>query len=143
MAPPATASAQRYKADQSDAQLGTQKARLTPLLPSQYLARQFHKGAGIDVGFFAHPSFVSEDELAAICGPLSIAAAETDSIFPVDMRYKSEEILKKTALPYQINLFSGVTHGFAVRCDLSDRVQKFAKEQAYCQAVAWFNQYLL
>lgn len=59
------------------------------------------------------------------------------------MRYKSEEILKKTALPYQINLFSGVTHGFAVRCDLTDRVQKFAKEQAYCQAVAWFNQYLL
>jgi dienelactone hydrolase len=85
---------------------------------------------------------VEEDELAAITGPLSIAAAETDSIFPAEKRHKSEEILVKTGQPYQINLYSQTTHGFAVRCDLSVKAQKFAKEQAFQQAVQWFDEYL-
>ena len=102
-----------------------------------------HFKSGIDVGYLAHPSFVEEEELEAITGPLSIAAAETDSIFPADKRHKSEEILKKTAQPYQINLYSGVVHGFAVRGDPSNKVERFAKEQAFYQAVHWFNEYLL
>lgn len=91
----------------------------------------------------AHPSFVSDDELASITGPLSISAAETDSIFPSDMRHKSEVILQKTGLPYQINLFSGVEHGFAVRGSEEKKVERFAKEQAFLQAVIWFDQWLL
>lgn len=101
------------------------------------------KGKGIDVGYVAHPSFVDEDELAAISGPLSIAAAETDSIFPTEKRHKSEEILIATKQPYQINLFSGVGHGFSVRCDLGVKVQRFAKERAFVQAVDWFDEYLV
>ncbi|PSR78362.1 dienelactone hydrolase [Coniella lustricola] len=107
---------------------------------AKYVARHYKNG--IQVGFFAHPSFVDEDELAAITGPLSIAAAETDEIFPADKRHKSEEILQKVGQPYQINLYSGVVHGFAVRCDISKKIQKFAKEQAFLQAVAWFDEYL-
>lgn len=34
-------------------------------------------------------------------------------------------------------------HGFSVRGDMSVKVQKFAKEQAFYQAVAWFDEYLL
>jgi dienelactone hydrolase len=90
----------------------------------------------------AHPSFVEETELAAITGPLSISAAETDAIFPAEKRHTSEEILQKTGQPYQINLFSGVAHGFAVRADTSDKVAKFAKEQAFIQAVTWLDQWL-
>jgi dienelactone hydrolase len=74
---------------------------------------------------------------------LSIAAAETDDIFPTDKRHKSEEILKTVGQPYQLNLFSGVSHGFSVRGDISKKIQKFAKEQAFLQAVSWFNEYLL
>lgn len=68
-----------------------------------------HYKDGIKVGYVAHPSFVDEDELAAITGPLSISAAETDQIFPTEKRHKSEEILQKVGQPYQINLFSGVS----------------------------------
>lgn len=107
---------------------------------AKFVVRGFQ--AGIDVGFLAHPSFVEEEELATITGPLSIAAAETDSIFPAEKRHKSEEILAKSGLPYQINLYSRVAHGFAVRCDLSNRDQLYAKEQALLQAVAWFDHYL-
>ncbi|CAG8979466.1 hypothetical protein HYALB_00010659 [Hymenoscyphus albidus] len=110
---------------------------------AKYVARYMAKGKGIDVGYMAHPSFVEEAELSAITGPLSISAAETDDIFPADKRHKSEIILNDTKLPYQINLFSGVVHGFSVRCDTSKKVEKFAKEQAFLQAVTWFDEHLV
>ncbi|KAJ5122863.1 Sterol O-acyltransferase [Penicillium atrosanguineum] len=130
---------------------------------AKYAIRMLQPG-GCDVAYLAHPSFVEIDELAAIKGPLSIAAAgqffalffkrfylvtnkdirntETDSIFPAPKRHESEDILAKTGQPYQINLFSGVQHGFAVRGDISKPIIRFAKESAFTQAVAWFNQYL-
>ncbi|KAK2762782.1 hypothetical protein FQN54_000956 [Arachnomyces sp. PD_36] len=105
----------------------------------------------IDVGYVAHPSFVEANELSAIGGPLSISAAvnkdqptnpETDEIFPAPKRRESEDILPKTGQPYQINLFSGTQHGFAVRGDVSVAQVKYAKEQAFVQAVNWFGYYL-
>ncbi|KAH8753262.1 dienelactone hydrolase [Diaporthe sp. PMI_573] len=101
-----------------------------------------HYKNGIKAGYLAHPSWVEEEELAAISGPLSIAAAETDPIFPTDKRQKSEEILKSVGHPYQVNLYSSVAHGFAVRGDMSKRIERFAKEQAFYQAVAWFTEFL-
>lgn len=108
---------------------------------AKYVTIALGKGQ-IDVGYVAHPSFVEESELAAIKGPYSIAAAETDQIFPADKRHKSEEILKETKQPYQINLYSATTHGFAVRGDLSNPAIKFGMEQAFLQAVQWFDQWL-
>ncbi|KAI0505744.1 dienelactone hydrolase [Xylaria bambusicola] len=108
---------------------------------AKYVARHFDKG--INVGYMAHPSFVDEDELRGFKGPLSIAAAETDQIFPAEKRHRSEEILKEVGQPYQINLYSGVVHGFAVRSDITKKDEKFAKEQAFLQAVQWFDYFLL
>ncbi|TVY20245.1 Hydrolase tropI [Lachnellula arida] len=110
---------------------------------AKYVVRFMPKGKGIDVGYVAHPSFVEESELRAIEGPLSIAAAETDSIFPAEKRHQSEKILVETKQPYQINLYSGVVHGFSVRCDPSVKHEKFAKEKAFLQAVQWFDEYLI
>ncbi|PIG85785.1 dienelactone hydrolase family protein [Aspergillus arachidicola] len=108
---------------------------------AKYVCRHMKEGK-IDVGFNAHPSFVTHEELGAITGPLSIAASEIDQIFTTQLRHESEETLKKTGQHWQINLFSGVSHGFAVRADLSNKHFKFAKEQAFFQAVNWFKQYL-
>jgi len=110
---------------------------------AKYVVRFLPRGKGIDVGYVAHPSFVEEAELRAIEGPLSIAAAETDQIFPAEKRHRSEEILVETKQPYQINLYSGVSHGFSVRCDPSVKHEKFAKEKAFLQAVQWFDEYLI
>ncbi|KAF1963646.1 alpha/beta-hydrolase [Byssothecium circinans] len=100
------------------------------------------EAGGIDAGYTAHPSFVDAEELKGIKGPLSIAAAETDQVFPAEKRRETEAILLKLDVPYQLNLFSDVEHGFAVRGDPSKKRQKFAKEQAFLQAVAWFDEYL-
>jgi len=109
----------------------------------KYVIRHLRPDAGkIDVGYTAHPSFVDADELKAIKGPLAISAAETDAIFPTPKRHESEEILLGLGLPYQINLYSGVVHGFAVRGDPKDRVALYAKENAFLQAIQWFEEYL-
>ncbi|BDD55628.1 hypothetical protein MPDQ_000906 [Monascus purpureus] len=108
---------------------------------AKYVVRWL-KADKVDVGYVAHPSFVTHEELAAIQGPLSIAAAETDNIFTTQLRHESEDTLIKTGQRWQINLYSGVVHGFAVRTDLSDVYQKWAKEQAFCQAIQWFKNFL-
>lgn len=111
---------------------------------AKYVVRSMSKDTnqGIDVGYLAHPSFVTEDELQAINGPLSIAAAETDTIFTTELRHQSELILKESGKPYQINLYGGVAHGFSVRGDIEKQHERFAKEQAFLQAVTWFDTYL-
>ncbi|KAI1341032.1 hypothetical protein F5Y15DRAFT_23332 [Xylariaceae sp. FL0016] len=108
---------------------------------SQYVARHYKNG--INVGYFAHPSFVDEEELKGFKAPLSIAAAETDEIFPAEKRHASEVILAKKGDPYEIYLYSGVVHGFSVRCDTSKKHEKYAKEKAFLQAVSWFDNWLL
>jgi dienelactone hydrolase len=86
---------------------------------------------------------VQEEEFTSVTGPLSIAAAETDPIFPAENRHQSEVILSKIKVPYQINLFSGVSHGFAVRGDPKVKAEKFAKERAFVQAADWFDEHLV
>lgn len=54
----------------------------------------------------------------------------------------SETLLRALGKPFQISLFSGVAHGFAVRGNLSNKVERFAKEQAFFQAVQWFDTWL-
>jgi len=109
---------------------------------AKYVARFSAKGKGIDVAAFAHPSFVEADEVKAMEAPLTIAAAETDQIFPAAKRRETEDILADLKIPYQITLYSDVVHGFAVRADVSQKRVKFAKEAAFLQHVQWFDEFL-
>ncbi|OCL04918.1 dienelactone hydrolase [Glonium stellatum] len=70
------------------------------------------------------------------------AAAETDQILSAEKHHDIEEILLNMSVPYQINLFSDVSHGFVVRGDPNKKKEKFAKERAFLQAVAWYNEYV-
>lgn len=101
------------------------------------------KKKGIDVGFLAHPSFVTEDELRASRGPLSIAAAETDLIFTVEMRRRTEEILReRKGGVWSMAVYSGVAHGFAVRGNPEGKLDRWAEEEAFSQAVRFFATWL-
>jgi len=95
-----------------------------------------------DAGFLAHPSFVSFEELAEIKGPVSIAAAETDSIFTKDLRRQTEDLLSELKVLYQLFLYSNTLHGFTTRGDPKSRVVQFQSESAFVQAIRWFREYL-
>lgn len=100
------------------------------------------KNDRLDAGYVAHPSFVTSDELSALSKPLFIGAAEIDTIFTSEKRSESEKILADLKAPYQINLYGAVSHGFALRGDLSIKEVKFAMDRAFEQAVTWFKYWL-
>jgi len=44
---------------------------------------------------------------------------------------------------YQVQLFSGVQHGFALRCNLDDAYERYVKEQSLKNIAEWFDFWLL
>ncbi|KAK1749418.1 dienelactone hydrolase [Echria macrotheca] len=110
----------------------------------KYVVRFLDAGKGkIDVGFGAHPSYVTEQELWDMRGPLSIAAAgERDLIFTNELRHQTEEILRKKGEVWSIALYSGVAHGFAVRGNPEGKEDRWAMDEAFVQAVRFFGTWL-
>ncbi|KAM0355753.1 hypothetical protein ACHAPU_000139 [Fusarium lateritium] len=86
----------------------------------RYVFRSLDKNGGVDVGFTAHPSLLATDEIKAVTKPVSIAGAGLGK-------------------PFTSVLYSGTSHGFAVRANASDPQQVFAKDEAFYQAVRFFN----
>ena len=59
-----------------------------------------------------------------------------------EKRHETEKLLREGMKTYQISLYSGVEHGFAVRADMSRKEVKYAKEAAFLQQVQWFDEWL-
>ncbi|KAJ2989063.1 hypothetical protein NUW58_g3658 [Xylaria curta] len=97
---------------------------------------------GLKVGFAAHPSNLQDSEITAIKGAAGIAAAETDGAMSPARRAQIEALLQNTTQTYTVSLYSSVSHGFGVRANISDPRQKFGKEQAFFQAVRWFDAWI-
>jgi dienelactone hydrolase len=93
-------------------------------------------------GAFAHPTALTEDQFRGIQKPLLLSCAENDQAFPAERRHQAEDILKEEGKKYQVQLFQGVNHGFAVRCNLDDPYERYVKEQSYRGIVEWFNFWL-
>ncbi|PSK42028.1 Protein AIM2 [Elsinoe australis] len=108
----------------------------------KYVARWLGRNAGIAAGYTAHPSNVAPEEWSAVTEPLSIANAELDSTWPLEEARIAESILRDASIAWQLNTFSDVPHGFAIRANDSLPRQVFAKEQAFVQAVNWFGEYV-
>jgi dienelactone hydrolase len=114
----------------------------------------------LDAGYIAHPTHVDAAEILAIKAPLSVAAGGRcssrsfelvklglsklvlDDTFTTKKRQEMESILKRLGVPWQVTLYSNAEHGFAVRADLHDSDCRFAKEQAFAQAIQWFKRHL-
>ena len=64
---------------------------------------------------------------------------ETDSMLIPTRRVQIEALLKNTTQPYSMTLYGGTSHGFGVRANISIAVQKVGKEEAFNQAVRWFQ----
>lgn len=93
----------------------------------------------------AHPSLVDIEEVKAIAVPILISAAETDPVFGPELRHETEielsKLSKSKGLRYQIDLFSGVSHGYAVRGDLSNPQVTYAKEKTLSDQICFFSQF--
>ncbi|PVH75478.1 hypothetical protein DL98DRAFT_658057 [Cadophora sp. DSE1049] len=110
------------------------------------LANPERKDLVIVAGFVASPEGAPICTLEAFSGvkkPLSIAFAD-DPQTKTDAaeREKIREAMQIWTGPYQMNLYSHVRDGFAVRRAVASKPEIFAKRQAFVQALQWFNFYL-
>lgn len=112
---------------------------------AKFAVQQISKIDGqADICAIAHPSFVTMEELAQIDTkrPLLISAADNDMIFTDELRHQSVLKLKEINAVWQLDLFSGTTHGFAARGDITIPSVKYAKEKALADQIFWFNHFI-
>lgn len=108
---------------------------------AKYCVQNLTNDGYFTAGAVAHPSFVALEEVEAVTKPLLISAAETDGIFPEELRNKTIQILAANKVRYQLDLFQGVSHGFAVKGDPSIPQVKYAKEKVLIDQVYFFAQF--
>lgn len=72
----------------------------------------------------------------------SNCCVDGDTMMPPARRSQIEALLLNTTQAYTLSLYGSVAHGFGVRANVSDPRGKFAKEQAFFQAVRWFDTWL-
>lgn len=107
---------------------------------AKFVIENLKEGGLLDAGAGAHPSFVTDEDVEAIVKPIIISACQVDPIFPVEKRQKTEEILtKKEGLFWEIDLFSGCSHGYSVRGDITIPQVKYAKERTLTDQLNFFN----
>jgi dienelactone hydrolase len=100
-------------------------------------------------GFTAHPSRLKlPADIESVTYPLSIAAAGIDQQIPKAKAKQIEDILKaKTAktkdqgVEHEFVMYEDVHHGFAVRADENEGLEKECGKKAEDQAVRWFTKW--
>lgn len=106
---------------------------------AKYAIQQIANGKYASAGAVAHPSLVTIEEVAAVTKPLIISAAEVDPVFSAELRHQTEAKLQEVGATYQLDLFSKVSHGYAIRGDVSVPLVRYAKEKTLRDQVEWFN----
>jgi len=92
----------------------------------------------IVAGAIAHPAFLEESHFEKITRPLLLSCAEVDVTFPLEARRRAEDILVRNEASYYFQVFSSVSHGFAVRGDPNVPHQRWAKEESARGIKEWF-----
>jgi dienelactone hydrolase len=95
-----------------------------------------------EVGAFAHPAFLKEHHLRHIERPLFLSCSEIDHTFDTESRRRALDILSADGKQYNLQLFSGVQHGFALRGDMSKPYERWVKEQSLASITTWFDYWL-
>ncbi|KAJ6516860.1 Alpha/Beta hydrolase protein [Mycena vitilis] len=90
---------------------------------------------------FAHPAFLTEDQFKNLKHPLLMSCAESDFTFPPEFRRRAEDILVEVKVQYQVQVFSGVKHGFAIRGDSEIPDARWAKEESARGIIGWFTRF--
>ncbi|PVH79863.1 NAD(P)-binding protein [Cadophora sp. DSE1049] len=96
-------------------------------------------GDGVVAGAFAHPAFLKEHHFLNLKKPLFLSCAETDHTFNAESRRRAVDILVERKQPYQVQLFSGVAHGFALRGDMNNAYERKAVTRLVARIATLFH----
>ena len=94
----------------------------------------------IRAGAIAHGTMVTKEDLEAVKSPVYLACVENDPLFPGDeVLTPGRRAMEKNGVEHEIEVFSGVPHGFAVLGDYDDPKIKQSQVQAFGQMLGWIQ----
>ena len=127
---------------------GMHAVRLTHDVPATKLEAEGVEHPLIDCAFTAHPSMLAFPEhIDKVVRPLSVANGDDDQFMGKEKMKRLVEILEgKNAEAggegiHEAVVYPGAKHGFAVRGDLGDPLQRERGEKSEEQAVVWFRRH--
>ncbi|KAK7183341.1 hypothetical protein DPSP01_000537 [Paraphaeosphaeria sporulosa] len=98
------------------------------------------KAPVIKAGAIAHGTMVTKEDLEAVKTPMYIVAVKDDPLFPEEeVLTPGRQTLEKNQVEHEVQVFSGVPHGFAVYGDYDDSKIKQAQTQAYGLMLGWIQ----
>lgn len=94
----------------------------------------------LKAGAVAHGTMVTQEDLAGVKAPVYIAAVKDDPLFPEDeVLTPGRRAMETNKVEYEVQVFEGVPHGFAVLGDYDDPKIKASQTQAYGQMLGWIQ----
>ncbi|EMG46530.1 AIM2 Protein AIM2 [Candida maltosa Xu316] len=109
---------------------------------AKFVVENLGKDGLLDVGAVAHPSMLTVEDIGKIVNPILISTGENDQAFNPELRTQTIEKLSELAeVRWQVDIFKGATHGYAVKGDLTNPLIKYAKEKTLLDQAYWFKQF--
>jgi dienelactone hydrolase len=91
-------------------------------------------------GAVAHGTMVAKEDLEGVKAPVYIAAVENDPLFSEEeVLTPGRRAMEANKVEHEIQVFSGVPHGFAVLGDYDDPKIKQSQTQAFGQMLGWIQ----
>ncbi|KAI9739047.1 MAG: hypothetical protein M1834_007259 [Cirrosporium novae-zelandiae] len=98
------------------------------------------KAPEIKAGAVAHATAASREDMEGIKAPLTfVCVGPEDPLFPPEVVDVGRTYMKMTGIPYEIEMFERVPHGFAILGGYTDPAIKEAQSKAFEQMLKWLQ----
>lgn len=92
-------------------------------------------------GAIAHGTMVTQEDIAGVSKPVSMACVKDDALFPDEVRENGVKGLGERGVAHEVRVFEGVPHGFAVLGDFRDANIQTKQTEAFEMMSRWLEQH--
>jgi len=97
------------------------------------------EGPAVKCAVVAHGTSILKEDMEGVKVPVSVVAVEKDSLFPDEVREAGRKALEAKGVEHEVEVYSGVPHGFAVLGDYEDGKIVEAQRKAFAQMLGWLK----
>jgi dienelactone hydrolase len=104
---------------------------------------QVHANGLADAAVVCHPALLGiPKDIEAVTKPIAFAVGDKDSILDNKSVQQITDILAKTNVPHEVQIYKNQVHNFALRGDWSSEEDEKAMDEATKQGIDWLTKYL-